>query len=125
VEITLRTVFYGSLRNARALKRQAHSLGESTLHHDFIDNNNNVTDGTKGRLTFDIIADIPLTPEQILLELLLGKLKNNTITFEQLKTLIRLEHRFELTQTTRDKILIAVQGIIGTLRDRLKSAFNL
>lgn len=120
-----RTEFYGSLRNKRIAKEAAHRLGESTIHDDFIDALGRSTDGTKGRLTFDIIPDIVKTPKEILLELLLGKLQNNTITFEQLKTLIRLEHGFELTQTTRDKILIAIQGVIGTLRDRIKNVFNL
>jgi len=121
----LRIVFYKSPKNARQLKTAAHALGESTKHQDFVDINGNPTDGKSGRLTFHVLPHIPPTPEEILLELLLGKLKNNTITIEQLKTLIRLEHKFELTQTTRDKILIAVQGIVGTLRDRLKSVFGL
>ena len=95
-----------------------HALGESMIHDDFLN------DGRK-RLTFDIIADVPLEPDQVLLKLLLEKLENNTITQEQLKTVIRIEHGFILTQTTRDKILIAVQGIVGTLRQRIINAFNL
>jgi len=101
-------------------KSQRHSNLWRAVHTDFINN--------KFKVTFDNTPDVP-DQEEIarheLLELLLGKLQNNTITFEQFKTLTRLEHGFELTQTTRDKILIAVQGIVGTLRDRLKSAFGL
>jgi len=116
--------FYRNKRNRQQIIEATHARRLQLIQDDFIDLNGNATDGTRGRLTVtDKLTEF--TPEQILLQLLLGKLKNNTITFEQLKTLIRLEHGFELTQTTRDKILIAVQGIIGTLRDRLKSAFGL
>jgi len=117
--------FYPSRRIKLRIISDHKALGETQKHDDYIDINGNATDGRSGRLTFEILPKLELTPVQILLELLLGKLRNNTITFEQLKTLIRLEHNFELTQTTRDKILIAVQGIVGTLRDRLKSAFGL
>jgi len=118
-------VFYRSRQQKRDATNQARLRGESTIHDDFLDRGGNQTDGSRGRLTFDIIPDVVKTPREILLELLLVKLENNTITFEQLKTLIRLEHGFNLTQTTRDKILIAVQGVVGTLRNRLIAAFNL
>jgi len=121
----LRTEFYNSRKQLKILTKAANQIGESTIHIDFINRQGKRTDGKSGRVEFDIKQDPTNKPEVILLSLLLDKLKNNTLTFEQLKTLIRLEHGFELTQTTRDKILIAVQGIIGTLRDRLKSAFGL
>jgi len=121
----VRIEFYDSPRQLRKLKRAANLIGESTIHIDYVDRLGNATDGQTGRYESGVIPDRPETPEEILLKLLLEKLKNNTITFEQLKTLLRLEHGFELTQTTRDKILIAVQGIVGTLRDRLKSVFGL
>lgn len=109
--------FYHSMRERKKIIKRLAAAGETLLHDDHL------TDGRK-RLTFEI--EIPKDdPDFILYKLLLVKLENNTITIEQLKTLIRLEHGFKLTQTTRDKILIAVQGIIGTLRDRLKSAFRL
>jgi len=114
----MRTQDYTSERQRNRALEDANRIGESMIHDDLLSNGNH-------RITFDIIPDIPPDPKVILLKLLLGKLENNTITIEQLKTLIRLEHGFELTQTTRDKILIAVQGIVGTLRDRLKSAFGL
>jgi len=114
----LRTEDYTSNRQRKKALENANRLGESMIHDDLLPNGDH-------RITFDIIPSIPLTPNEILLKLLLVKLQNNTITNEQLKMLIRLEHNFELTQTTRDKILIAVQGVVGTLRDRLKSAFNL
>jgi len=112
-----RTQIYFNLRQRKAFLDNAHRNGETMIHDETIDNKRN-------RLTFDILIT-PEDPQLILYKLLIGKLQNDTITFSQLKTLIRLEHGFELTQTTRDKILIAVQGIVGTLRDRLKSAFGL
>jgi len=114
----LRIEFYFNAKQRKRLTGEANLRGETVIHDDFLENG-------KKRLTFDIIPDKIPSPREILLELLLGKLQNNTITFEQLKTLIRLEHNFELTQTTRDKILIAVQGVIGSLRDRIINAFNL
>lgn len=114
-------LFYASRREREFfIKRE----NQEMLHDDFIDINDNPTDGNSGRLTFENTIE-PIDPNDILFKLLLGKLKNDTITISQLKMLIRLEHGFELTQTTRDKILVAVQGMIGTLRDRLKAAFNL
>jgi len=113
----MRTVTYFTQRQRKTELELAHRSGETMIHDDFLVNSK--------QLTFDILPDIPPDPNQILKELLLEKLKNNTITFEQLKTLIRLEHGFELTQTTRDKILIAVQGVVGTLVQRIRSAFNL
>jgi len=116
--------FYRSRTNRRQILQVNNNRGFRILHDDFTDARGIATDGSRGRLT--LTNDPPIeNPKDILLQLLLGKLENNTITFEQLKTLIRLEHGFELTQTTRDKILIAVQGVIGTLRDRLKSVFGL
>jgi len=116
----MRTEIYSTERRRNQLIRDAVRIKESM-----------VTDTDLGNGMHEAVFDlsdnriVPLTPEQILLKLLLGKLQNNTITVEQLKTLIRLEHGFELTQTTRDKILIAVQGVIGTLTERIKNVFNL
>lgn len=112
----MRTDVYFSPRQRRNFIRSAQSNGETMIH------DNHFSD--RKELVFDIQI-IPENPVFQLRKLLLGKLRNNTITFEQLKTLIRIEHGFELTQTTRDKILIAIQGVIGTLRDRLKSVFGL
>jgi len=108
---------YTNLTTRTRLLREAHDRGETLIHDNRINE-------TTNELIFGIRNAI-VSPESILLRLLLGKLQNNTITFEQLKTLIRIEHGFELTQTTRDKLLIAVQGVIGSLVDRIKRAFNL
>jgi len=113
----MRSQIYHTDRQRKQFLVNATRNGETNIHDNFLPN------GDK-ELIFDVLPEVE-NPEHILLKLLLGKLQNNTITSEQLKTLIRLEHGFELTQTTRDKILIAVQGVVGTLRDRIKSAFNL
>jgi len=113
----VRTEIYHTAKQRRNILKTAVINGETMIHDNFFSDHK--------EMVFDVVPKLPPDPKEILLELLLGKLRNNTITFEQLKTLIRLEHKFELTQTTRDKILIAVQGIVGTLRDRLKSAFGL
>lgn len=120
--MTIETEFYFNRRSMKKAKSQRLENQWRSLHTDIIND--------RFRVTYVNGSDDPKPDESEnakleLQELLLGKLKNNTITFEQLKTLIRLEHGFELTQTTRDKILIAVQGVVGSLRDRIKSAFNL
>jgi len=112
------TFLYRTNRRRKLIIKSREALGETMKHDNFLPS------GEKELIFHVRPPDIP-DPKHILLKLLLGKLQNNTITFEQLKTLIRLEHGFELTQTTRDKILIAVQGVIGSLRDRIINAFNL
>jgi len=121
--MTVEIEFYPNKRLMQRGKVQRHLNLWRPLHTDFI--------GNKIRVTYVNDLDNPdqPNPEQDarreLTDLLLGKLKNNTITFEQFKTLSRLEHGYTLTQTTRDKILVAIQGVVGSLRDRIKSAFNL
>jgi len=114
----MRSEFYRTQFQRKQFLDIATRNGETMIHDNFLPN------GRK-ELVFDILPPDQPDPNRILLKLLLEKLQNNTITFEQLKTLIRLEHGFELTQTTRDKILIAVQGIVGTLTERIRNAFNL
>jgi len=119
--MALRTVRYLSAKQRLNLLKNAHRNGETMKHDNFL------SDGTK-ELVFEVLDNTPdpqFIAKDALTRLLLGKLKNNTMTFEQLKMLFRLEHNYELTQTTRDKILIAIQGIVGTLFERIKSAFNL
>lgn len=55
----MRVEFYDSEIEKRQLKIDAHSRGESTIHIDFIDRQGKQTDGTQGRLTFDIKVDPP------------------------------------------------------------------
>jgi len=114
----MRSQIYVNNRQRVKFLRESERNGETLIHDNFLANN-------RKELVFDTLPIDPEDPNRILLKLLLVKLQNDTITDQQLKTLIRLEHGFELTQTTRDKILIAVQGIVGTLTDRLKSAFGL
>lgn len=121
--MTIEIEFYFTRKLMKKGKVQRHLNQWRSLHTDFIDN--------KFRVTYVNGLDDPDQPNESetarreLLNLLLEKLKNNTITFEQLKMLIRLEHGFELTQTTRDKLLIAIQGSVGSLITRIKSLFNL
>jgi len=120
--MTIETEFYFTRKLMKKGKKQRHLNQWRPLHTDFINK--------RFKVTYVNGSDNPQQTESqkaefILTELLLGKLQNDTITQSQLRTLIRLEHGFELTQTTRDKILIAIQGVIGSLRDRIKAAFNL
>ena len=48
-------VFYDGLAEKKTEIQKALALGQSLVHDDFIDSNSNPTDGTKGRLTFEII----------------------------------------------------------------------
>jgi len=112
------TFLYRTNRRRKQIIDSRQALGETMIHDDFLQSGEKM-------LTFEVRPPDPEQPDKILLKLLLEKLENNTITMEQLKTVIRIEHGFKLTQTTRDKILIAVQGVIGTLRDRIIQAFNL
>jgi len=109
-------VFYYNDKQRNKLIKFYEAQGQTMTHDNFLQD--------KKELVFDVLSIVE-DPEFILKKLLLGKLQNNTITFKQLKTLIRLEHGYELTQTTRDIILIAVQGSIGGLIDRIRNAFNL
>lgn len=51
--------YYNTLAEKRQLKIDAYSRKESTIHDDFIDKQNNLTDGSMGKLTFDIKPDPP------------------------------------------------------------------
>ena len=105
------------------------SNGWRSLHTDFI--NNKESDGF--HVTFvNGIDDPSNSPEAIqqraeaaLLELLLDKLKNDTITPSQLRVLMRLERGIPLLQSTMDKLTIALQGGLSGLIQRIKNLFNL
>jgi len=51
--------FYHNPEEKKRLKQSANSRRMSTIHDDFVDEGNHKTDGTKGRLTFDIKPDPP------------------------------------------------------------------
>ena len=46
--------FYTSIVERKQLKKQATSRKETVLHDDFVDARGKATNGTSGRLTFDI-----------------------------------------------------------------------
>lgn len=61
------------------------------IHDDFISSDGKTTDGNSGKLTFDIVPENTEQKQKMLLQKqLTDKLKNNTITFEELKELLRL-----------------------------------
>ena len=63
-----RIEFYRDIIQRDNLKQRANTIGESTIHDDFIDINGNPTDGTSGKLTFDIKPDPVQRPKRDLSE---------------------------------------------------------
>ena len=61
---------------------------ESFIHDDFIDKNGNATNGNSGRLTIDIIPDV-INPKIKRKKELRKKLKDDSITFNELKEMLR------------------------------------
>ncbi len=83
--------YYSSLEEKKQLKKNAHARGESTIHDDFIDKNNNSTDGKSGRLTFEVKPDHIPTVDEIKIKELKEKAKSKTLTKEeQLEIIERL-----------------------------------
>ena len=86
---SLRILYYNTIREKLDLKNQANRVGESTIHDDYLDINNNPTDGTKGRLTFDVKPDQVLSPDELRLRELNRKLIADTITDLELREYLR------------------------------------
>ena len=80
--------FYKSISEKKSLIESQHNLGKSVIHDDFIDINDNSTDRFSGKLTFELIAQ-PDNTKHDRIKLLNSRLKNNSITFEELKELLR------------------------------------
>lgn len=82
--------YYSSLNERKVLIKSANARGESTIHDDFKDINNNNTDGKSGRLTFDIISNTvnPIFERQ---QELTKKLETKDLTLKELNELVRLE----------------------------------
>lgn len=85
----MRIVYYGSPEEKKKLKLAANKLGESTIHDDFLDKNGKATNGNSGKLTFKILSSTP-NPKFIRMKALRKKLKNDTMTFTELKEYLRL-----------------------------------
>ena len=86
-----RIVFYSSIAQRDSIKATAYAIGESPIHDDFIDSNGDPTDGTSGRLTFDIIAPTVPDADDILLESLLPKVEAETLTLPEVNQFLRLK----------------------------------
>lgn len=61
---------------------------ESMIHDDFLDKDNNPTDGNSGKLTIDIRTDV-IDSKFFRMKELRNKLKDDSITFEELKEMMR------------------------------------
>jgi len=79
-------IYYTEKDNVKQIILAQLKKGMIKQHHDFVDKEGNPTDGTSGRLTFISTQSIgePLAEDP-----LLAKLKNNTITFDEVKELLR------------------------------------
>jgi len=100
----MRTVFYHTRKERRQIVKDANAMGESVIHDDFLN------DGLK-RLTLDI----KIAPHDPLIDLtkeLLEKLKNDTITFAELKILLRIEHNLPLLQSTLERMKARITNFI-------------
>ncbi len=86
----MRIKYYNSKDERKTILDDANSLGESIIHDDFLDKDGNATDGTKGKLTLDVVASVP-NPDFVRLKELNQKLDDDTITFDELKELLRLQ----------------------------------
>ena len=86
----MRIEYYSNKEESIKLKKEANAKGESTIHDDFIDSNESLTDGKSGKLTFVVIPK-PDNTKFIRRKKLQKKLNDNSITFEELKEYLRLK----------------------------------
>jgi len=99
--------------------------GWRALHTDFINNLYHVT--------FVIGSDDPHNSDESkdrqskfeLEKLLIVTLQNDTMTFSDLKMLLRIEHDLELKQSTIDKLIIVRQGGLSGIAQRIKNLFGI
>ena len=85
----MRIIYYNSLDD-RKQKLKNLDVGESLIHDDFLDENGEATDGTKGKLTLDVVISTP-DPNFMRMKELRQKLKDDSITFNELKEYLRLK----------------------------------
>jgi len=86
----MRVVFYSNLVRRNILIAIAETNGETTIHDEFLDSNNNPTDGSSGKLTFDIVTPTPMTPEFIRTKQLTVKIKAETATPTEIREYLKL-----------------------------------
>lgn len=100
----MRTVEYHTKRERRQIVKAANLQGESVIHDDFLQ------DGLK-RLTLAIRTD-EVDPLFLEKKYLIAKLENDTMTFAELKILLRIEHGLKLQQSTIDRMKARVTNFI-------------
>jgi len=112
----MREAFYFTHKQRTKLLQDGNINNEICIFDDFL------PDGLK-RLTFDILDN---TPDPIFLRTkqLLLKIQNDTITFNELKELLRIERNLQIQQTNRDVIITKFQSEGVTLRQRVKNTFK-
>jgi len=96
-----------------------------SLHTDFINNKFHVTfvNGSDNPDNSDEAKDSRLKHK--LTKLLVRTIENDTITFNDLKMLMRLERGLKLQQSTVDKLITVRQGGLRGILQRIKNLFNL
>ena len=82
-------VYYKSKQEWIKAKKTANAKGESTIHDDFVDKDGKSTDGKSGRLTFAVKPAGDQT-KFLRKKQLTKKLKDDSITFDELKEYLRL-----------------------------------
>jgi len=120
--MTVQIITYPTRKKMNIGKDIMTPLGFRPLHTDFI--------GDEFRVTFVDGADNPQQSEDDQLKfkltrLLIKTIENDTITFSDLKMLMRLERGLELQQSTVDKLTIIKQGGLSGIVQRIKNLFNL
>ncbi len=75
----MRTEFYTTKAEKDNLKNQAHLIGESVIHDDFIDSNGSPTNanGKSGRLTFDVNAIPAPTADEATVRAIIDKINSD------------------------------------------------
>ncbi len=82
----MRTVFYKTPAKRRSLVKAAEAKGETMIHDDFC-----VGPNQENRLTFGVLPKPEPDPRAIRMKDLTAKLKDDTITFDEMKQLLRAE----------------------------------
>lgn len=124
--MTIKTQIYTTRKVMKREKKKMNQLGFRALHTNFIDN-----DESNGfNVTFVDSIDEPKNSDESIVKdrltaLLIKTLENDTITFQDLKILMRLERDLELKQSTIDKLIVVRQGGLSGIIQRIKNLFGL
>lgn len=93
---SLRTETYYTRKERNKIVKAANANGESVIHDNFLEND-------LKELILDVRVDV-IPPSFYLHKALEKRLANDTLTFKDMKILMRLERGMPLLQTTLDKI---------------------